>query len=138
MSCKVTLVSLGVFAIAARKRVALLEYLSSGLNLAGCADFVTSPAWTCNEAEVSVQGRVLLLYTTRRANLIEGVQSLSIRIQGIHEMHLGRNVGQLHLLSWLAGPLGGLFRLGLGTATFLVVRLPYPRSVGGHKSQIYF
>lgn len=59
MSCKVTLVSLGVFPIARRKRVDLLEYLSSGLNLAGCADFVTSPAWTCNEAEVSVKGKVV-------------------------------------------------------------------------------
>ena len=37
------------FPEAMMEKVALLEYLSSGLNRAGCADFVTSPAWTCSE-----------------------------------------------------------------------------------------
>lgn len=71
MSCKAALVSFRVFPIATRKRVGLLEYLSSGLNLAGCADFVTSPAWTCNEAKVSAGEKSAI--GQEAANLVEGV-----------------------------------------------------------------
>lgn len=35
------------------EKLAVLEYLSSGLNRAGCADLVTSPAWTCRESTMS-------------------------------------------------------------------------------------
>ena len=82
--------------------VALLEYLSSGLNLAGCADFVTSPAWTYIEGKVLVKGKGAV--GQEAANLVECVQPLSISIQCVHEMHLGGDVVRLQALSWLAKP----------------------------------
>lgn len=67
MSCVVASVSLSPLFESQIDKGALLEYLSSGLNLAGCADFVTSPARTCSKAQASVkEGEVCVNDKTRQ------------------------------------------------------------------------
>ena len=78
MSCTVPIISIPHFSnLRRRKEIALLEYLSSGLNLAGCADFVTSPAWTWKKSTASAQRR---RSGQDNANLVESVQSFPISI----------------------------------------------------------
>ena len=49
MSCKTSLSVIRPYLGRQVSHMDTLEYLSSGLKRAGCADFVTSPAWTCRK-----------------------------------------------------------------------------------------
>ena len=59
MSCNTPSVSFSHFPYRWTEKVASLEYLSSGLNRAGCADLVTSPAWTCRISKMLAKADVL-------------------------------------------------------------------------------